>query len=152
MQHFARIEEGTVREIIEIPDGADINEHFHADIVAALVPDDGGAAVGGGTWDGTAFGPVPVVLPTVDEAKAEAGRRILGVAPEWKQRNMTVRAVELLHKGEADWTTEERAEAAAMESAWAQITAIRVASDVLEAEITEGTYTGVVADWPGWPE
>lgn len=64
------------------------------------------------------------------ETKAEANRRILAILPEWKQRNYTARAVEKVAAGEVgddEWN--------AMQTAWQQIKAIRVASDAIEAEI-----------------
>ncbi len=71
----------------------------------------------------------------VAQIKAEAGRRILAVLPEWEQRNLTARSVELLHIGKAAWTTEEAAEAAAIDALWAGAKAIRSISDDLEASL-----------------
>lgn len=65
--------------------------------------------------------------------KAEAGRRILERFPEWKQANMRARSVELIRKGEQNWTTEEAQEAAAIQSAWDWVKAVREASNVIEA-------------------
>lgn len=65
--------------------------------------------------------------------KAEAGRRILERFPEWKQANMTARSVELIRKGEQNWTTEEAQEAAAIQSARDWVKAVREASNVIEA-------------------
>jgi len=70
---------------------------------------------------------------TIDAIKAEAKRRILGIAPEWKQRNMLARAAELLRIGEPNWTPSQQAEVAAMDAAWADIEAIRAKSDAIEA-------------------
>lgn len=83
--------------------------------------------------------------------KSEAQRRILAIAPEWKQRNLTARAAELVMAGEANWTPEEAAEAAVIRQAWDGIKAIRLASDTLETEVADGTWSGAPADWPGWP-
>ena len=66
----------------------------------------------------------------IAETKAEANRRILAILPEWKQRNYTARAVEKVAAGEVgddEWN--------AMQTAWQQIKAVRVASDAIEAEI-----------------
>jgi len=69
--------------------------------------------------------------------------------PEWKQRNMTARAVELLHiQASQPWTPEEQAEADALQAAWAWIASVRAASDVLEA------MQPIPADWQSdqhWP-
>ncbi len=70
--------------------------------------------------------------PTADRVKAEAAKRILVVCPEWKQRNLTARAVELAIKGASNWTAEEQAELAAGQAIWDQIKAIRAASNALE--------------------
>ena len=87
----------------------------------------------GWTWDGAAYVP-PVPAPvTAENVKAEAMRRILAIAPEWKQRNLTAQAVVLAKKGEANWTADEQAAWDAGEAIWTQIAAIRVASDAIEA-------------------
>jgi hypothetical protein len=67
--------------------------------------------------------------------KAEASRRILARYPDWKQRNMTARGVELLNRRlvAGAWTEAETAEAGALQAAWDWITAMRVASNALEA-------------------
>lgn len=86
----------------------------------------------------------------VQEVKSEANRLILAILPEWKQRNYTARAVEKVAAGEVgddEWN--------AMQTAWQQIKAIRVASDAIEAEIAAltdeqaGQYD--VAASPLWP-
>ena len=71
--------------------------------------------------------------PTADDVKAEAMRRILALCPEWRQRNLTARAAELADKGRDNWTAEELAEWSAGAAVWAQIKALRAASDVIEA-------------------
>jgi hypothetical protein len=65
--------------------------------------------------------------------KQEANRRIVAICPEWKQRNLTAQAAQLAKKGEANWTQAETDAWAAGEALWAQIAAIRVASDAIEA-------------------
>ena len=86
----------------------------------------------------------------IAETKAEANRRILAILPEWKQRNYTARAVEKVANGEVgddEWN--------AMQTAWLNIKAVRVASDAIEAEIAAltdeqaGQYD--VAASPLWP-
>lgn len=78
--------------------------------------------------------------------KEEAGNRILLLAPEWKQRNATARGLELLRKGEANLTTEEQAEVAAMDALWAEVKRLRTVSDQLEAmdpppqDFADGSY------------
>lgn len=73
--------------------------------------------------------------PTAQMVKDEAYRRIVSVFPEWKQRNMTMRAVELVDKkvrGEA-LTEDEQAEEALLNAAKDGIKAVRAASDTIEA-------------------
>lgn len=65
--------------------------------------------------------------------KAEAERRILAILPEWKQRNLTAQAAILAEKGRDNWTDAELIAWTAGEALWAQVAAIRAASDALEA-------------------
>ncbi|WP_068314977.1 hypothetical protein [Polycladidibacter hongkongensis] len=77
----------------------------------------------------------PTRAEIIAQIKAEAHRRIVSYCPEWKQRNLTARAAELalrLSQG-ATLTAEGRAEVAAGQVIWDHITAIRAASDALEA-------------------
>lgn len=69
----------------------------------------------------------------IEAVKYEAGRRIVAICPEWKQRNLTAQAAQLAKKGEANWTPEEQAAWDAGEALWNQIAAIRAKSDTLEA-------------------
>ena len=64
--------------------------------------------------------------------KAEAHRRITAIVPEWKQRNLLAQASLLAEKGRANWTTAETAAWEAGEAVWAQVEAIRAASNALE--------------------
>lgn len=68
----------------------------------------------------------------IADIKAEAHRRIVALCPEWKQRNLTAQAAQLAKKGESNWTQEEADAWAAGEALWAQIAAIRAASDAIE--------------------
>ena len=65
--------------------------------------------------------------------KAEAERRILAIVPAWKQRNLLARAALLAEKGRDAWSDAELAEWNAGEAIWAQVVAIRTASDRIEA-------------------
>lgn len=74
MQKFARIADGSVAEIISIPDGVEPSEAFHPSLAATLVACDG-SVTQGMTWDGTAFGPVSaetIVNPVPDISAAQA--------------------------------------------------------------------------------
>lgn len=90
-----------------------------------------------------AYAPPPI---TADAVRAEAGRRIYAVYPQWKQANMTARGVELLRTGEANWTAEETAEAAALDAAWAWIKTVRAHSNAMESD-PPADY----ADDSNWP-
>ncbi len=69
---------GLVHEIVEprfdgeteIP----LEERYHKDLVDQMVPDPNNEAVPGGTWDGIAFGPVPVHVPDWDEIRRARNR------------------------------------------------------------------------------
>ena len=70
---------------------------------------------------------------TVEMVKAEAGRRITAIAPEYVQRNMLARSSELLRIGEANWTADQANEVVMLESIWATIRNIRAKSNEIEA-------------------
>jgi hypothetical protein len=69
----------------------------------------------------------------VSQVKLEAQRRILSVAPDWKQRNSAAGLAQLAIVGQANWTEEQASQYLLYKQVWDQIEAIRVASDVLEA-------------------
>jgi hypothetical protein len=69
----------------------------------------------------------------VGEAKREAHRRILAIVPEWNQRNLLAQAAVLAEKGRTNWTAAELTAWDAGEAIWAQVEAIRAASDNIEA-------------------
>ena len=78
--------------------------------------------------------PPPAVAPTAFDVKMEAERRILARFPDWQQRNMIARGVDLLRKRVegATWSAQEQAEADALQTAWDWVLAVRVASNELE--------------------
>ncbi len=81
----------------------------------------------------------------ITEIKEEAQQQILDLAPEWKQRNMIARAVELVQLGQ---TTDP--EFIAIQAVWDTVKVIRATSDQLEADVnaanTEAGVDAVV--WP----
>lgn len=89
---------------------------------------------------------VPVI--TSEMVKAEAYRRIVAILPEWKQRNLTARAVELSMKvaGGSSLTIDEQAEWDAGSALWQRIKVIRAKSDEIEgmnpipADYTNDSY------------
>ena len=106
----------------------------------------------GASWDGETYAmppPEPKAQPVPQDVKEEAGRRILYRFPDWKQRNMMARSIELQDiASERPWTTEETAEVVAFRAAWAWIQSVRDASDTIEAidpipaDFADNTY------WP----
>lgn len=133
MSKFAIIENGDVINIVEASAKADVK------------PDDGrtvvefadGAEIGG-THDGSKFAKIPQPAPppvTAVWVKQEAYRRIVEIAPEWKQRNMTAQSVALLSKLQdgGTFTTDEKAAMVSNMAVWAQVKVIRAKSDLLEA-------------------
>ncbi len=78
----------------------------------------------------------------VYEIKRRAGAAILAIAPEWKQRNMTARMVELNDKRDRQLiplSSEEQAELDGYRAVWDRIHAIRARSNQAEAA---GTASG----------
>jgi hypothetical protein len=75
----------------------------------------------------------PQPIPTADMVKQEAGRRILAIAPDYRQRNMLARTAQLLRIGEANLTQSQRDEVLAIERVWETIQMIRARSDAIEA-------------------
>lgn len=94
----------------------------------------------------------------ITETKEEAGRRILGRFPMWKQSNMNMRANALSDKRLRGGTLDagEEAEAEALRQAAAWIASERTASDAVEAWINAPTRSAAdlvtMAGVPGWPE
>jgi len=82
----------------------------------------------------------------ISAVKHEASRRILSIAPDYKQRNMLARSAELLRIGEANLTQEQRDEVLAIELIWETVQMIRAKSDIIEAmdpippDYTDDTY------------
>jgi|GEM_PF-1389653 len=60
---------------------------------------------------------------------AKAGEIITARLPQYKQANLTARAVELNHRATDLWTPEERAEWAAIQAEWEWIQSIRANSN-----------------------
>ena len=67
--------------------------------------------------------------------KAEAQRRILLIAPDWKQRNVSARMAELAVIGRSNWSDEELKEFTDYQQIWRNIELIRKKSDVLESSL-----------------
>jgi hypothetical protein len=90
---------------------------------------------GANAWESIIRPPAPPT--TLADIKAEAERRILALLPEWKQRNLTARGVELVlalvkNRG---WSPEEAAEAAQIQAQWNKVNAIRDRSNDLEQSL-----------------
>ncbi len=81
--------------------------------------------------------------------KAKAGSLILAIAPEWKQRNILARTVELRDiQDSRALTAEEYAEKDAAQAVWDSIKAIRAHSDTLEADVEAGKTVNISSGWP----
>lgn len=88
------------------------------------------------------------------EIKSEAGRRILGRYPDYKQRNALARLAELQDKrlDGVTLTRAEQDEIAAMRTVWGWVRATRTASDDAEAKVMAATSIAEVdAVVPVWP-
>ena len=81
--------------------------------------------------------------------KTAARQIILSRYPEWRQANLTARAVELVSLGETSGSEWQQ-----MQSIWAWIKDVRARSDLLEADVAACTTVeaveGIVIG--GWPE
>lgn len=88
--------------------------------------------------------------------KGAAMQNILLSIPEWKQRNMIARGVELVMKGQENWTAEEAAEAANLQSTWDKIKTLRSHSDAMEAAVDANgkvdIQTGSINGSGVWPK
>lgn len=102
------------------------------------------------TWNGSqvmlAFDPFERKKEDkIAEIKNEAQRRIIGIAPEWKQRNLTARAVELINLGQN--STQEFLD---IQAVWDSVKALRDTSDQLEADVN-AAVTDAEVDAVVWP-
>ena len=84
------------------------------------------------SWNGTDWYVQDMVGSEYD-VKSHAQELILNYCPEWKQRNITNRSMELIQKGSDNWTAEELAEYNANQAIWTKIKEIRDASNTLGA-------------------
>jgi len=73
-------------------------------------------------------------ITRIHEIKRKASDAIVKIAPEWKQRNMIARGLELTNKiaTGAALTSAEQAESDAIKAIWVQIEGIRAASNQAE--------------------
>jgi hypothetical protein len=86
----------------------------------------------------------------IADVKAEANRRIIAALPEWKQRNLIARGLQLVNNARAGTlSTEEEAEVAAIDSVWeTTVVPIRAHSDYLEDEVNAGRAIDLETGWP----
>lgn len=87
--------------------------------------------------------------------KEEAGRRILAIAPDWKQRNYIARSLDFLRKRENNLTQSELEELNVMDQFWSLVKSIRLTSNQLESSIESMTGEQLKAfnpaDDANWP-
>lgn len=81
--------------------------------------------------------------------KTAARQIILSRYPEWRQANLTARAVELVSLGQTSGSEWQQ-----MQSIWAWIKAVRARSDLLESDVAACTTVAAVdaVQLSGWPE
>jgi hypothetical protein len=81
MKSFARVADGLVAEIIDIPaDGPPVEDRFHPDLLASLVEVKGAAPAVGDGWDGKRFRAAPPPPPAAPVVPASISRRQLLLA------------------------------------------------------------------------
>lgn len=105
----------------------------------------------GGAW---VENPARAQAAAVAAFKAEAARRILTRWPDYQQRNMTARALELTRKRVAGsvLTQAEIDEETAFQAAWDWIKLVRGAENAATAAaMAAGTVAAVAAIIPAWP-
>jgi hypothetical protein len=83
--------------------------------------------------------------------KKLAGAKIVHMVPEWKQRNMIARAVQLVEK-KGSRTPAEQSELDMHQAVWDKVAAIRLYSDSLEAQAIASEDPLSVDIESGWPE
>lgn len=95
-----------------------------------------------------------MVAERIALVKAEAERRILQIAPLWRQANLTARAAELMLlyglRGD-DLPEPERTEYREGQAVWTRIKSIRAASGVIEQAVAAATDPTTVDLSVGWP-
>lgn len=81
--------------------------------------------------------------------KTAARQIILARYPEWRQANLTARAVELVSLGDLSGPEWQQ-----MQAIWGWIKAVRARSDLLEADVAACTTVAAVdaIQLSGWPE
>lgn len=92
--------------------------------------------------DGISFTPKNIIIPLdklisdgIKEVNEIASTVILQQLPDWKQRNLTARAVELLSLG-TNLTTEEQIEWNSIQEQWTFVKTIRDKSNIATASIS----------------
>ncbi len=92
-------------------------------------------------WNGSevvAFDPPFNIDTCISLIKSLAGQVILSIAPDWKQRNMTARAVEIADaKAQGTATEADIAESEAIRAIWYRIKAVRSKSNQLELQYVQ---------------
>lgn len=85
-----------------------------------------------------------------EQTKGIANVKIIGIASEWKQRNMIARSLELEREERINGplAAPEQAEFDAMTAVWDRIKLIRAHSDTIEAAIDVDINTDINAGWP----
>lgn len=89
-------------------------------------------------------------LDKIQKVKALAQQKINTLAPEWKQRNATARALELVNiiATGGTLTTDEQAEKDTIDALWVQVKAIRAYSNTLETSVNADVNADISIGWP----
>lgn len=90
----------------------------------------------------------------IGRVKADAYSKIISIVPEWKQRNLTARGVQLLRKMIDDTASaEEIAEANDIETLWGEVKDVRNASDAAETSINAvETHAEALSAYNTWKD
>lgn len=84
---------------------------------------------------------------TTDYVRAKAGAIILARFPDYKQRNMIARSLEIVRM--ASPSPADLAEMAQIEAAWAWVKSVRDACAALEVRIGNGESIAIASiEWP----
>lgn len=148
MPKYARISEGLVEEIVDLPEGIDPAQAFHPSLI--LVPATSDAIVGWVYAGGGFSAPLPPPPPPPEAlraaARAECARRILARASTATQHNLSLHAGVLALIPAASRTAAQKADAAALADAAQWVAEMR-------ARWPEIAEQGLdPADDANWPE
>lgn len=148
MQRFALIEDGTVREIVEIPDDASIEDRFHSSL--RFVAADADAAVGW-IWNGNDL-VAPVALPpALDDYRLAIQSHVDAVA-QARNYDSGLTCASYVGSTNPTWATEASAFVAWRDAVW--VHAYAELAKVEAAQRPQPTIEAFLSELPAmaWPE